>query len=119
MIRLMWNLGVSVHALLQFAPTNVLLRAIRAPLGLKWGVPAMLLSPVYLFAAGICFTLVERGWPGWIAMIGLLMFWNCCKFFWIGPVSLVALLRRAIRQRRQRHAQARSAGAVPELVHQA
>lgn len=100
MIRLLWNLSVSVHALLQYAPTNLLIAAIRTPRGLKWGLPAMLLAPVYLFASGICFTLVERGWPDWIAFIGLLMFWNCCKFLWIGPVSLLLLIRKAVTSRR-------------------
>lgn len=107
MLRLLWNLSIHVHTLLQYAPTNLLIRAIRTRRGLKWGVPAMLLAPVYLFAAGIFFTLREDGGPSWIAFLGMVMLWNSFKFVWIGPISLIALTRRAIRRRNLR-AEARS-----------
>lgn len=59
---------------------------IRTRLGLKWGIPAMLLGAAYI-AAATCTTLISHGWSQW------LLLWNELKFLFIGPVSLVLLIR--------------------------
>lgn len=107
MIRILWNLSIHLHALLRYAPTNLLLDAIRTPRGLKWGLPAMVLAPVYVFLAGIFYTLVEHGHPDWLLLAGTLMLWNAFKFAWIGPISVTLLIRDATRRRAQQPRQNR------------
>lgn len=104
MIRLVWNVSVLVHSVLQFAPTNLLAAAIRTTRGLKWGCAAMLLGPVYFYAAGICQALIESGAPPWLAFVTLLMIWNGFKMLWLGPISLALLAKRRIRTSMHRHA---------------
>ncbi|MGO1920319.1 MAG: hypothetical protein ACTH07_03030 [Microbacterium sp.] len=94
MIRLLW--AASVHTryfLRRYMPTNILLDAIRTRRGLKWGVPAMLLAVPYLLIASICVQVVEDGGPGWLHLLVLLALWNMLKMLWIGPVSVVLLVR--------------------------
>lgn len=39
MIRVVWNVSVVIHGLLQFAPTNLLAAAIRTPYAEVWVMP--------------------------------------------------------------------------------
>lgn len=55
----------------------------------------MLLATPYLYAAAICITIVKDGGPGWLYPLVLLSVWNAFKFFWIGHVGLVHLVRAA------------------------
>ena len=55
----------------------------------------MLLATPYLYAAAICTTIVKDGGPGWLYTLVLLSVWNAFKFFWIGHVGLVHLVRAA------------------------
>ena len=64
MLRLFLALSARVYGLLRYAPTNLLLDAIRTRRGLKWGVPAMLLALPYLYAAAICTAIINYGGPG-------------------------------------------------------
>ena len=94
MIRLLWAL--SAHAryyLRRYMPTNIALDAIRTRRGLKWGILAMLLAVPYFLAANYCITLIEGGGPGWLNLLVLLFCWNALKMLWLGPVSVVMLLR--------------------------
>lgn len=81
------------YGVLRYAPTNLLINAIRTRRGLKWGVPAMLLSVPYLYAAAICTTIINDDGPGWLYLLVLLFVWNALKFLWIGPVSLLLMVR--------------------------
>jgi len=83
-------------------PTNILLDKIRTRQGLKWGVPAMLLGAAYLFAAAMCITLIDHGWHKALYLLFLLLLWNGLKFLWIGPVSVIMLLRPHTHQARGR-----------------
>ena len=65
MFRLIWAASVRTHSILSYAPTNLLLAAIRTRRGLKWGVPAMLLAVPYLLLAKICTNFMADGGPGW------------------------------------------------------
>ena len=94
MIRLIWTLSAHTrYCLRRYMPTNRLLDAIRRRRNLKWGIPAMLLAVPYLYAAAICTTIINDGGAGWLYLLVLLFVWNAFKFLWIGPVSLVLLIR--------------------------
>ena len=93
MLRMSVALSARGYGVLRYAPTNLLLNAIRTRRGLKWGIPAMLLAVPYLYAAAICTTIINDGGPGWLHLLVLLFIWNAFKFLWIGPVSLALLAR--------------------------
>lgn len=100
MIRLIW--AASVHTryfLRRYMPTNILLDAIRSRRrGLKWGVPAMLLAIPYLLIANACVQLIDDGAPGWLHLVVLWSIWNMLKLLWIGPISIVLLIRARVRE---------------------
>ena len=105
MIRASMDLSEQGFGWFQYAPTNLLLAAIRyRRRGLKWGIPAMLiLGGSYVYATAICYTIINNGGPGWLNLLVFLFGWNALKFMWIGPVSLSVLvyvraLERAARQ---------------------
>lgn len=99
MIRLIWSASVHIRYFMRrYMPTNIALNAIRTRRGLKWGLPAMLLTLPYLYAASICLQLIETGAPGWLHLIVLVCIWNAMKFFWIGPISLFLLTRERIHE---------------------
>ncbi len=98
-IRLIFAATVNTRDFLRrYMPTNILLDAIRTRRGLKWGVPAMLLAVPYLLLASICVQLIADGGPGWLHLVVLWAIWNMFKVLWIGPVSLVLLIRARIRE---------------------
>ena len=88
----------------RFMPTAIVIDAINARRGLKWGVPAMLLAVPYALAAIYCRTQIEAGGPGWLNLLVLLCLWNTLKFVVIGPISLLKLMvvrvREAVARRR-------------------
>jgi hypothetical protein len=99
MLRLLWAASVRIRCFLRrYMPTNILLDLIRTRRGLKWGIPAMLLAAPYLLAASICTSIIEDGGPGWLNLLVFLLIWNALKFVWIGPVSLVLLVRVRIQE---------------------
>ncbi|MDJ1370172.1 MULTISPECIES: hypothetical protein [Micrococcales] len=102
MIRAAWNIGVSIHTFLQHAPTNLIIRRLRGAHSLSRAAIALVLAATYFFAFGICFTLLDRGGPLWLAFLGFLMFWNACKFGWVFLLTPVSILRRVINRRRAR-----------------
>lgn len=99
MIRLLWALSVRTRYFLRrYMPTNILLDLIRTRRGLKWGIPAMLLTAPYLLAASICTNLIADGAPGWLNLLVILFIWNALKFLIMGPISLVLLARIRVRE---------------------
>lgn len=115
MIRLNWNLSQRTAPILRaWLPTNVLRDAIRTRRGLKWGLPCMLLAGPCLYAAAICHELIEDGGPGWLNLLVILFIWNTFKMLWIGPISLLMLLRARRRERATRCRQPDSADSLPE-----
>ena len=114
MIRLIWSASVHIRYFMRrYLPTNITLDAIRTRRGLKWGLPAMLLTLPYLYAASFCTRLIEAGAPGWLHLIVVVCIWNALKFFWIGPISLFLLARERIREAAvARRVKANDAGTV-------
>jgi len=92
MIRKSVALSARGNGVLCYVPTNLPINAIRTRRGLKWGIPAMLLAVLYLYAAETYTTSINDGGLGWIHLLVLLFAWNAPKFIWIGPVSLVLLV---------------------------
>ena len=99
MLRTSVALSARSYGVLRYAPTNLLLNAIRTRRGLKWGVPATLLAVPYFYAAAICTTIINDGGPGWLYLLVLLFVWNAFKLLWIRPVSVVILVRTRRRER--------------------
>jgi hypothetical protein len=94
MIRLLWAVSPVIRDFLaRWMPTNRLLAAIRTRRGLKWGVPAMGLGVLYWLAAATLTAVIREGGPAWLNALVLLFCWNGLKFMWIGPVSVVVLVR--------------------------
>ena len=101
MLRFTWIASVHIRQFMRrYMPTNILLNAVRTRRGLKWGVPAMLLAVPYLYAASLCALLAERGGTGWLYLVALVCVWNALKLIWIGPVSVVLLVRTRAAERR-------------------
>jgi hypothetical protein len=101
MFGLIWAVVARARfALRRFMPTNLLLDAIHARRGLKWGMPAMLLAIPYGGGALVCLGIAEGGGPGWLNLIGLLLVWNALKFLVAGPVTLFRLARVRLREAR-------------------
>lgn len=98
MLSLIWIVSVYVHALLWWTPTNLVLDAIRTRKGLRWGVPAMVLSAPFFGIMYLCIHLLQAGGPGWLNFVVLWAFWDAGKFVLIGPVSLIMLARARIRE---------------------
>ncbi len=98
MIRLLWAASIHTRDVLRYAPTNVLLAAIRTRRGLKFGVPVMLVAVPYWLAAAACINAVQDGGPGWLNLLVLLAGWKMMKFILIGPISLVLLVRVRIQE---------------------
>lgn len=103
MFRLLWNLSIRVRLFLwTYMPTNILLNALRTRRGLKWGVPAMLIAVPYLLGAWLLTVWIADGGPGWLNLLVLLFIWNAPKFLVNGPITLIALIRARIAERRDR-----------------
>ncbi|MCI1256952.1 MAG: sulfate permease [Corynebacterium provencense] len=99
MIRLLFAASIVIHDFLRrWMPTNVIRDLIRTRRGLKWGVPAMLLAAPYFAADYWLTTLLNDGAPGWLNLLVLLCVWSGFKMLWLGPISIVLLLRARARE---------------------
>jgi len=98
MFRLLWAVSVRTRDVLRYAPTNILLAAIRTRRGLKFCVPAMLLAVPYFLAASWCVTAIEQGGSGSLNLLVLLFGYNALKFIINGPISLALLVRVRIQE---------------------
>ncbi len=114
MIRLLFAASIAVHDFLRrWMPTNVIRDLIRTRRGLKWGVPAMLLAVPYFAIAYWLTTLLANGAPGWLNLLVLVCVWSGFKMLWLGPISIVLLLRARAREfaaRRRSQVPSRQAG---------
>ncbi len=98
MFRSIWMLSIHAHDFFQhYMPSNRLLAATRTRRGLKWGVPAMLVSVPYLAIANVCTILIDRGAPEWLHLVVLWGIWNAFNFVLNGPISLFCLVRAIMR----------------------
>lgn len=118
MIRLLWAASVHVRYFLRrYMPSNILLDAIRARRGLKWGVPAMLVAIPYLGVAYLLSMAAQNGGPGWLNLFVFVAIWSALKMLWIGPISLVLLARARAREYAQRRAICKTAKTEHDAQH--
>jgi hypothetical protein len=88
----------SYFFLRRFMPTAIVIDAMNARRGLKWGVPAMLLAFPYAVAAIYCRAQVNAGGPGWLNLLVILCLGNTLKLLLIGPISLLKLMAVRVRE---------------------
>jgi hypothetical protein len=100
MLAISMRLAIALHAFLQYAPSNLLLRRLRSRHGLKWGVPFMLLGAAYLLGAAMLANWLHEGGPGWLNLLVLLNIRNGLKFVVFGPIGLMLLARARIAEHR-------------------
>lgn len=92
MLRTILVTSIRTRGILRaWLPSNILLDFIRTRAGLKWGVPAMLISGFYFAIAYWCTVAIGNGGPGWLHLVFLMCVWSAFKFLIMGPVSLVLL----------------------------
>lgn len=94
------RLAGTVHTLLDaYAPTNVLIRRLRAPGSERL---ALLVSAVLAIAYGLVgsrlTSAIDSGGPDWLNPLALLCAWNTFKFSWVVIAQFVALLARTARR---------------------
>ena len=115
MIRLLMIVSIHIRDFMRrYMPSNVLLDLIRTRRGLKWGVPAMLLAIPYFGVAYWCTTIIGAGGAGWLNLVILICVWSAFKMLWIGPVSIVLLLRIRTQEHLARRAIRRDQDALVE-----
>ncbi len=91
------RLAAAVHAYLDaYAPTNILIRALRDPRRRRLAFPvSAVLTVAYGLLGAWLTTIIDSGGPGWLNPLALLCAWNTIKFFWIASSAAVHLLLKA------------------------
>ena len=98
-----------VHALFwRYAPSNIVLRYLRSPRGLKWAFPvSAVMAPAYYFAGGsMAYLNLETG-NMWLAIPALLFWISAVKFAGAIVLSPFWMLAHCWRGRRPRSAEPR------------
>ena len=99
MIRLLLAASVAISDYLRrYMPTNKIRDRVYTRDGLKWGIPAMLLAIPYFGIALWLARIIETGAPGWLNVAVLICLWCGFKMLWLGPISVVMLIRARIRE---------------------
>jgi hypothetical protein len=95
MLAICIQLTAAIRGYLAFyMPTNRAIDWLRSPPGLKWAIPvAIVATPAYLFAMGVCMSLIERGGPGYLNVPVMLFAWDAIKF---AALAVVIPLRWAV-----------------------
>ena len=99
MIRLLMVASIAIHDYLtRYMPTNKIRDRVYTREGLKWGIPAVLLAVPYFGIALWLSRIIETGAPGWLNVAVLICLWCGFKMLWLGPISVVMLIRARIRE---------------------
>lgn len=85
------RLAAPVHAYLDArAPTNMLIRRLRAPGGQRFAFPvSVVLAVVYGLLGAWLTSIIDSDGPGWLNPVALLCAWNAINFAWV-TVALTA-----------------------------
>lgn len=100
-VEMLYGLALRISAtiygtLQRYAPTNILVRRLRARDMLRWAAPIGLTgAAVFLVVFALSAQTVADGGPGWLNLVVLWSFWNLTI-----PVSLGRLVAARIRERR-------------------
>ena len=116
MLAISMRLAIALRALLQYAPTNALLRRLRSRDGLKWGPPFMLLGVAYLLAATLLAHLLNDGGPGWLNLLVILGIGNGLRFIIFGPISMILLVRARLTEHRQKNERIATEGRISNFA---
>lgn len=98
-LALCFRLAGSIHwYLCAYAPSNILIRYLRSPVGRRWALPvSAALAVAYIVATAGLTEVIEAGGPGWLNLVALTCAWNAIKFSWAALYSVVVGLGRAAR----------------------
>jgi len=109
-------IAVAAYPLRRYLPTARIRDAVMTRRGLKWGVPAMLLAIPYLAAIALISDVITQSGPewGWLHLVNLLCAWNALKMLWLGPISLIQLVRARRNEQRQQRMARQAQGHEPE-----
>lgn len=101
MFRVLWIASIHTRAFMRrFMPSNIILDRVRTRRGLKWGPLAMLLAIPYAAAGYWLTAFIDAGGPGWLYLVVFVCLWSAFKMLWVGPVSVVLLVKARSRERR-------------------
>lgn len=103
----MFTLAARIVSVRRYFPSNIALARLRTRAGLKWGVPAMLLAPVYAVLGYWLHAQAQASGQGWLSVFAVVCAMSAIKFAVNGPVSLMRLVAVRIREARLRRAHAR------------
>lgn len=92
------RLAAAAHAYLDaYAPTNILIRALRDPGGQRLAFPdSAVLAVAYGLLGAWLTSIINSGSAGWLNPLALLCAWNTIKFAWVAVASAVVSARRVI-----------------------
>lgn len=114
-LALCFRLAGSIHwYLCAYAPSNILIRYLRSPVGRRWALPvSAALAVAYLVATAGLTEVIEAGGPGWLNLVALTCAWNAIKFGLFALASAVSATRRLLRQAVRPGRQSGASGAWP------
>lgn len=92
------RLAATAHSFLDaHAPTNILIRRLRAPGGRRLALPvSAVLTVAYGLLGAWLTSMIDSGGPGWLNPLALLCACNAIKFAWVAVASAAASARRVI-----------------------
>lgn len=92
------RLAAAAHRYIDaYAPTNILIRALRDPGGQRLAFQvSVVLAVAYGLLGAWLTSIINSGGPGWLNPLALLCAWNTIKFAWVAVASTAASARRAI-----------------------
>ena len=92
------RLAAAAHRYLDaYAPTNILIRALRDPGGQRLAFQvSVVLAVAYGLLGAWLTSIINSGGPGWLNPLALLCAWNTIKFAWVAVASTAASVRRVL-----------------------
>lgn len=77
------------------APSNALIRYLRAPAGRRWAFPISLAVAAGYLAVLVGLTaIIEAGGPGWLNLVAFICAWNAIKLGWWALFSIWSVFPR-------------------------
>ena len=94
------RLAAAAHRYIDaYAPTNILIRALRDPGGQRLAFQvSVVLAVAYGLLGAWLTSIVDSGGPGWLNPLALLCAWNTIKFAWVAVAALLLPPWRRIRE---------------------
>ena len=92
------RLAAAAHRYIDaYAPTNILIRALRDPGGQRLAFQvSVVLAVAYGLLGAWLTSIIDSGGPRWLNPLALLCAWNMIKFAWVAVASSAVSARRVI-----------------------